>query len=79
MSRWDIKKRKQCLTSKALKESIAELHERVVNEAWIHSDLSGATLTAVLVSDEDDIYTASVGDSQAYLFQYDRALKEDLA
>lgn len=78
MSRWDIKKRKQCLTTKALKESFSEMHEKVVCEAWIHSDLSGATLTAVLVSNDEEIYVASVGDSHAYLYQFDRTLREDL-
>lgn len=38
--------------------------------------MSGSTLSVVLTTDEDFIYTANVGDSQVLLFTVDRNLKK---
>ncbi len=50
-----------------------------MSESWIHSELSGATLTAVLISDDEIVYTASVGDSHAFLYQFDKIMNEQVA
>lgn len=38
----------------------------------INSHLSGSTLTVVLITDEDFVYTANVGDSKAVILEVER-------
>lgn len=52
VSRWEIKKKKKIMISNSLKQSFTDIHQAIVDQKWINSQLSGATLTALLVSDE---------------------------
>jgi serine/threonine protein phosphatase PrpC len=77
MSRWEIKKRKRFLINNSLKHSFQDIHQAVLDQKWINSQLSGSTLTAILISDEDQVFVASVGDSHAVMYQWDKDLNEE--
>ncbi len=68
--RWEITKQKQSIIKKALHESFNKLNEHVRNQTDkdFNTQMSGATLTVLLLSDDDILYAASVGDSRAALF-----------
>jgi serine/threonine protein phosphatase PrpC len=68
--RWEITKQKQSIIKKALHESFIKLNELVSNQTDrdFNTQMSGATLTVLLLSDDDILYVASVGDSRAALF-----------
>lgn len=54
MDRWELKKKKQQLIKKALNDSFVEMHDIISNSRSIFNpDLSGSTLTAVLITDEN--------------------------
>jgi serine/threonine protein phosphatase PrpC len=67
-------KQKQNIIKKALKQSFLDLHERVCKQPDrdFNTQMSGATLTVLLVSDDDFLYAANVGDSRATIVQIDR-------
>ncbi|TNV83009.1 hypothetical protein FGO68_gene13609 [Halteria grandinella] len=48
------------------------------NDRLFNNQLSGATLTVVLITDEYQLYTANVGDSQCLLISYDLKKKEEV-
>ena len=77
INRWDLRQIKQKRIKKALADSFIELQKNIesLNE-FLNSELSGSTLSVVLTTDEDFIYTANVGDSQVLLFIVDRKMKE---
>jgi serine/threonine protein phosphatase PrpC len=61
---------RRALIKKALAESFPDIHSSI-SAQWFDTQLSGATLTACLVTDDGMLYTANVGDSHALLLTYD--------
>lgn len=62
--RWELRKKKTSLFKKALSDSFSEMDEIVkLNEERFNPYLSGATLSATLITDENMVFTANVGDS----------------
>lgn len=70
MSRWELKRKKQVAIKKALVDSFEIIHHQVTANNYYHdSTVSGSTLTVVLISDDNQIFTANVGDTRATVFQ----------
>lgn len=77
--RWEVKKQKQHAIKKVLIDTFLEVHELVVSKNdKLNTQLSGSTLTVVLITDDNTLYTAGVGDSHAVLIKYDQILKEEV-
>ena len=77
-NRWELKKKKIALFKKALATSFLDIHDLVTADESIDCKLSGSTLTVVLVTDDNQVFTANVGDSMALLVSFDRILKESI-
>lgn len=75
-----MRKQKQKAIKKALSDSFKEIHNLVSTQADrdFNTQMSGSTLTVMLLGDDDFLYAASVGDSRAVLIQLDRKKKEIL-
>lgn len=77
--RWELWKRKQNLFKKALSQAFHSLQDEVCKvEEQFNPLLSGSTLSCVLVTDDNVVYSANVGDSQTVLVSFDKMLKEEM-
>jgi serine/threonine protein phosphatase PrpC len=77
--RWELKKKKQQLIKKSLEDSFEYLQDLILEagtKGLFNCSLSGSTLTVLLVSDDETVFVANVGDSKALMIQVDRKSKE---
>ena len=77
--RWELKKKKQQLIKKSLEDSFESLQDLILEtgtKGLFNCSLSGSTLTVLLISDDDSVFAANVGDSKALIIQVDRKSKE---
>ena len=65
-----MKKKKQQLIKKAIEDSFEAIQDLVLEtgtKGVLNCSLSGSTLTILLVSDDDVLFIANVGDSKAVM------------
>lgn len=60
-------------------DSFLEIHDMIIERKdRFNPQLSGSTLTAVLITDDNTVFTAGSGDSHAVLIKYDHYLEKQI-
>lgn len=70
MSTWDYHQLREGAITEALKDSILDLDQRIKQAKGLNTDLSGAFLSLVLISNQNEtLYTLEVGRNVTLLYQ----------
>ncbi|TNV82442.1 hypothetical protein FGO68_gene15312 [Halteria grandinella] len=72
-NRWEIKKKKNSSIKKALCDSFQVIQGQITANNYYHdARMSGTTLSVLLLADDNMVFSANVGDSQAFLFKIEK-------
>jgi serine/threonine protein phosphatase PrpC len=64
VDRWEVKKQKLALLKKVIYDSFATLNKVILHSPTsFNSSENGSTLTVILITDDDFLVTANVGDT----------------